>query len=110
MPTQRTLCIIKPDAGQVEKERSRYAVLGIDATVTAASPYAGRDRLNLACVAAEQLRDARCDLVWMTCIGMDAPMRDIVAEVTGAPVILAHALLARIVTELLEGARAGVTV
>jgi hypothetical protein len=40
----------------------------------------------------------------MTCIGMDAPMRDIVAEVTGAPVILAHALLARIVTELLEGA------
>jgi protein AroM len=106
----RRLGIIKPDAGQIEKERARYAALGIDATVTAASPYAGPDRLNLACVAAEQLRDAHCDLVWMTCIGMDAPMRDIVAEVTGAPVILAHALLARIVTELLEGARKGVMV
>ena len=40
----------------------------------------------------------------MTCVGMDAPMRDIVARETGVPVILAHALLARIVTELLEGA------
>lgn len=104
----RRLGIIKPDAGQVEKERSRYASLGIDAVVTSASPYVGPGRLDLARDAAEQLRAAGCDLVWMTCVGMDAPMRDVVAEVTGVPVILAHALLARVVTELLEGARAGV--
>jgi len=97
----RRLGIIKPDAGQIEKERARYAALGVDATVTAASPYAGPARLDLARDAGEQLRDAGCDLAWMTCIGMDAPMRDIVAEVTGVPVILAHALLARVVTELL---------
>jgi protein AroM len=100
----RRLGIIKPDAGQVEKERARYAALGIDATVTAASPYVGPSRLDLAREAAAHLRDANCDLVWMTCVGMDAPMRDVVAEVTGVPVILAHALLARTVTELLEGA------
>jgi protein AroM len=106
----RRLGIIKPDAGQVEKERARYAALGIDATVTAASPYVGPGRLDLAREAAEQLRAAECELVWMTCVGMGAAMRDIVAEVTGVPVVLAHALLARVVTELLEGARGGISV
>ena len=96
----RRLGIIKPDAGQVEKERERYAGLGIEATVTSASPYAADERLRLAAEAATKIRDAHCDLVWMTCIGMDGPMRDVVAEITGKPVVLAHALLARIVSEL----------
>jgi protein AroM len=97
----RKLGIIKPDAGQIEKEQARYDGLGIDAVVTAASPYGGPDRLRLAEEAAISLRDAGCELVWMTCVGMDAPMRDIVSTITGVPVILAHALLARVVTELL---------
>ncbi len=97
----RRLGIIKPDAGQIAKEQARYAALGIDAVVTAASPYAGPERLDLAGRAAEQIAAAGCDLVWMTCVGMDRPMKDVVAETTGVPVILAHALLARIVTELL---------
>lgn len=97
----RRLGIVKPSTGQIEKEQARYTGLGIEAVVTAASPYAGPDRLALAREAAETLRDADCELIWMTCIGMDAAMRDVVVEVTGKPVILAHALLARIVTELL---------
>ena len=97
----RRLGIIKPDAGQIQKEQARYAELGINAVVTAASPYAGPERLKLATEAATTLRDAECELVWMTCVGMDTAMRDIVAGITGVPVILAHALLARIVTELL---------
>jgi protein AroM len=97
----RKLGIIKPSAGQVEQERARYAALGIDATVTAASPYAGEERLKLAADAATQIRDAGCDLVWMTCIGMDVAMRDVVAEITGKPTMLAQALLARVVAELL---------
>lgn len=97
----RRLGIIKPDAGQVEKERERYLGLGIDAVVTSASPYAADERLRLAAEAATKIRDAECDLVWMTCIGMDGAMRDVVAEITGKPVILAHALLARIVSELI---------
>ncbi len=40
----RRLGIIKPSPGQVEKERARYAALGIQAVVTAASPYAGPAR------------------------------------------------------------------
>jgi protein AroM len=98
----RRLGIIKPSLGQVAQERARYQGMGIDAVVTAASPYAGEERLALARQAAEELRAADCDLVWMTCIGMDAAMRDVVAEVTGKPVVLAHALLARVVSELIE--------
>lgn len=98
----RRLGVIKPSAGQVDQERKRYEAMGIDAIVTSASPYAAGERLDLARAAAEQLRDADCDLIWMTCIGMDGAMRNVVAEVTGKPVILAHALLARITTELIE--------
>lgn len=96
----RKLGIIKPSAGQVKQEKERYCALGIDATVTAASPYAGEERLELARRAAEEIREAGCDLVWMTCIGMDEEMREIVSEVTGKPIILARSILARIVTEL----------
>jgi protein AroM len=96
------LGIIKPDAGQVAKEQERYDGQGIEAVVTAASPYGGAERLELARAAGKELRAAEVELVWMTCVGMDAPMRAIVAEETDVPVILAHALLARIVTELLE--------
>lgn len=97
----RRLGIIKPSAGQVEQERDRYRKMGIDAVVTSASPYEGNARLKHAQTAAEQIRDAECDLIWMTCIGMDSAMRDVVADVTGKPIVLAHALLARITTELL---------
>jgi protein AroM len=97
----RKLGIIKPSAGQVEKERERYAQLGIDATVTSASPYLGPARLDHVHAAAEQLRDANCDLIWMTCIGMDEPMRDVVAEVTGKPIILARSILGRVIGELI---------
>lgn len=97
----RKLGIIKPDAGQVERERERYAARGFDVAVTSASPYSGPDRLRLARDAAEYLRSEDCDLVWMTCVGMDEEMRRIVAEVAGVPVILAQSLLARIVGELL---------
>ncbi|MEA2524116.1 MAG: protein AroM [Thermomicrobiales bacterium] len=97
----RRLGIIKPSSGQVEAERARYRGQGIDAVVTSANPYAGEERLALAHLAGEELRDAGCDLIWMTCIGMDAEMRDVVAAVSGKPVVLAQAILARVVSELL---------
>jgi protein AroM len=100
----RRLGVIKPSAGQIEKERERYRGLGIDAVVTSASPYVGEERLALARLAANELREAGCNLIWMTCIGMDEPMRAIVAEFTGKPVILARSLIGRVTAELV-GAR-----
>lgn len=96
----RRLGIIKPSAGQVESEQARYRKLGIEAMVTAASPYGGEERLELARQAAEQLRDAGCDMIWMTCIGMDEAMREVVAGVTGKPIVLARSILGRVITEL----------
>jgi len=96
----RKLGIIKPSAGQVNQEKEKYRMLGIDATVTAASPYTGEERLELARRAAEEIREAGCDLVWMTCIGMDEAMREVVGAVTGKPIILARSILGRIITEL----------
>ncbi len=97
----RRLGVIKPSAGQVERELERYTSLGIDAAVTAASPYAGEGRLELARNAARELEGAGCDLIWMTCVGMDRAMRDEVAAITGKPVVLAQSILARVVSELL---------
>jgi protein AroM len=99
------LGVIKPSAGQIEQARSQFANHGIDAVVTAASPYTGEQRLRDVRAAAERLRDAGVDLVWMTCVGMDEAMRTIVREVTGKPVILARTILARVVDEFLAEER-----
>jgi protein AroM len=99
------LGVIKPSPGQIEQARRQFADRGIDAVVTAASPYTGEQRLRDVREAAEQLKAAGVDLVWMTCVGMDEPMRAIVREVTGRPVILARTMLARIIDEFLAAER-----
>jgi protein AroM len=97
------LGIIKPDAGQVEGEIRRYASLGIMAEVTSASPYLGDARIDAARAAARVLRERQVDLVWMTCVGMDESMRRVVQEEVQRPVVLAQALLGRIVAEVAAG-------
>lgn len=102
LATGHRLGVIKPSATQVEQELARYRGLGIDTVVTSATP-SGDERLAAAQAAAEELRDAECDLIWMTCIGMDQPMREIVTEVTGKPVLFARTILARVIAELAGG-------
>ncbi|MDQ7858127.1 MAG: AroM family protein [Armatimonadota bacterium] len=99
------LGVIKPSAGQIEQARSQFARRGIDAVVVAASPYTGEQRLRDVRGAAEELRRARVDLVWMTCVGMDEAMRAVVRQVTGKPVILARTILARVIDEFLSAER-----
>jgi protein AroM len=99
------LGVIKPSAGQIAAARRQFADRGIEAVVTAASPYTGEGRLEDVRRAAEELKAAGVSLVWMTCVGMDESMRRAVGEVTGVPVVLARSLLARIVDELLAAGR-----
>lgn len=103
------LGVIKPSAGQIEQARRQFADRGIEAVVTAASPYTGAQRLRDVRTAAEQLKMSRVDLVWMTCVGMDEAMRSIVRDVTGKPVILARTILARIIDEFLATERVAVS-
>jgi protein AroM len=101
----RRLGVIKPSAGQLDQARRQFAERGIEAHVTAASPYCGEARLSEARRAAESLRATRVDVVWMTCVGMDEAMREVVSGVVGTPVILARSILARIIDELIVGGR-----
>lgn len=101
----RRLGVIKPSSGQIDGARRQFVECGIDAVVTAASPYTGTRRLEDVRGAAEELKAAKVSMVWMTCVGMDEPMRRVVGEVTGVPVVLARSLLARLVDELLAAGR-----
>ena len=100
------LGIIKPSAGQIEKERARYTAWCVDVAVTSASPYSGgaEDFRR----AARELASAGAQLIWMTCVGFEEEYRTVVAEETGVPVILARPLLGRVLAEVV--ATAGVPV
>jgi protein AroM len=100
----RRLGVLKPAAGQIEQARQQFAERGIEAVVTAASPYTP-GRLEAVRRASGDLARAQVDLVWMTCVGMDEAMREVVAEVTGRPTILARSILARVLDELLAAGR-----
>lgn len=93
------LGVIKPDEGQIPHTIQHYTSLGLDPVVTAASPYHD-DRLARAERAAETLREAGADMIWMTCVGMNEDMRAAVRAVHPRPTILARSLLARIIGEL----------
>jgi protein AroM len=101
----RRLGVIKPSAGQIEQAARQFADRGIEAVVTAASPYTGLRRLDDVRTAAEHLADAGVDLVWMTCVGMDEAMREVVCDVIGKPAVLARSILARVIDELLAAGR-----
>ncbi len=101
----RKLGVIKPSPGQLDQARRQFADRNVQAHVTAASPYTGAQRLVDVRRAAEELVRAEVDLVWMSCVGMDEVMRDVVCEVTRKPVILARSILARVISELIAGGR-----
>lgn len=95
------LGVIKPDAGQIPfTERQYRDELGLNPVVVAASPYQ-LERLELATQAAEELKSAGADMVWMTCVGMGEEMRSAVRNVLPVPTILARSILGKVISELL---------
>ena len=94
------LGIIKPSAGQVEHTVSQYRDrLGLDVVVTSAFPYDECAR-QAAHRAALELKAEDVDMVWMTCVGMDEGMREVVQDELQKPTILARSILARVIDEL----------
>jgi protein AroM len=91
--------VVKPSAGQVEHTIVQYQALGLDVTVTSAFPYDSH-AVEAAREAAEALRDAGAELVWMTCVGMGEDMRAAVREICDVPIVLARSILARTIGEL----------
>jgi len=92
--------IVKPSAGQVEHTVAQYGALGLDVAVTSAFPY-DEHAIAAARSAAQEMRSAGAEMLWMTCVGMDEAMRAAAREEHDVPIVLARSLLARTIGELI---------
>ncbi len=101
LAARRKLGVIRPKETKLEDEQRYYGRFGIKVALASANPYLGDARLDAARLAAEQLREANVDLVWMACVGMDEPMRKTVSEIVQRPIVLAQSLLAHVTAEVL---------
>ncbi len=101
LATRRRLGVIRPKETRLEDEQTYYGKFGIEVALASANPYLGDARLDAARRAAEKLRGADVDLVWMACVGMDEAMRRTVSDIVQRPIVLAQSLIARITGELL---------
>ena len=96
------LGIVKPSAGQISKERTRYEAWGVDVAVTSANPY--DSSLDEVREAGRFLAAAGAQLVWMTCVDFGEAHREAMARASGVPVILARTLISRILAEVMATA------
>jgi protein AroM len=90
--------VLTPSHEQCPQTQRKWQEMGLDVAVEAASPYGDPDELEQA---GEGLHKAAVSLVVMDCIGYSEAMKQCIKARTGAPVILAHALMARVMQELL---------
>jgi hypothetical protein len=87
-----------PGIAQVETSRAKTAEYGLVPKVVAASPYTRPEHVG---EAAAVFAESDVKLVVMHCIGYDVAMRDAVRKVCGKPVLLARALVGKILDEML---------
>lgn len=90
--------VMLPDGAQVEQMRDRWERIAGRATILAASPYGPQSARD---EAARTLADADVELIVLDCIGFTEAMRSRVRELSGKPVMLPRALLARTMLEIL---------
>jgi protein AroM len=93
------LGVVTPSVPHVPQTEARWRRDGFEATVVPLSPYEHDDPTALARAAAA-LRQAGAGLVVMDCMGFTRKTRDEMRALTGAPVLLANLLVARVVAEL----------
>lgn len=91
------LGIVVPSIPHVPQAEARWRGEGFDPVVTALSPYEEDDPAALR-RAGEALRGS--GLVVMDCMGFGRKTRDEMRALTGAPVLLANLLVARVLAEL----------
>lgn len=94
------LGVLTPSDRHVPQTRERWKRSGFDAVVAPLSPYQEEDPAAVR-GAAEALRAGGAGLVVMDCIGFRRKTRDEVAQLVGAPTLVANLLVARVAAELL---------
>jgi len=93
------LGVVTPSVPHVPQTEARWRRDGFDPVVVALSPYEHEDAAALA-RAGGALRRAGCGLVVLDCMGFSRKTRDELRALTGAPVLLANLLVARVIAEL----------
>lgn len=92
------LGVLSPSPKQIPQSRKKWSRAGVELVMESVSPYGKENELT---EAAERLRDQHLDLIVMDCMGYNGMMKQEVKRITGKPVILSNALVARVVKELL---------
>ncbi|MFN8059323.1 MAG: AroM family protein [Vicinamibacterales bacterium] len=93
------LGVMTPDVAQLAHQEARWRSVVPRTTVVAASPYGSEAAVR---AAAGRLSSAGADLVVLDCIGFGQAMRDVVGDMTPAPILVASRCLARVASELLR--------
>jgi protein AroM len=93
------LGVLTPSERHVPQTEARWRHDGFPAVVRALSPYEEEDPAALA-RAADAMRAADVGLVVMDCMGFRRKTRNELRALTGAPVLLANLLVARVLAEL----------
>jgi protein AroM len=92
------LGILTPSVPHVPQTEARWRRDGFDPVVAPLSPYEEEDPAALR-RAADAMREGGAGLVVMDCMGFRRKTRDELRGLTGAPVLLANLLVARVIAE-----------
>jgi protein AroM len=94
----RKLGVIAPLEEQIDSLEEKWTEVGLFPYMAAASPYTGdRDKWGRA---VEKLKKQGAEMLLMDCMGYDEQMKAEVMEISGLPVILSNALVAKLMSEL----------
>lgn len=94
----KRLAVMTPSPEQIPQSRKRWQMVSDNLTVVAASPYGDPSELD---EATGKLKKEAPEVVVMDCMGYTMKMQDRVREQTGAPVVLARSIVARVVREMI---------
>lgn len=94
----RKLGVIAPLVEQIDSLEEKWTNVGVFPCMAAASPYTG-DRSEFE-RAVEELKNKGAEVLLMDCMGYDEQMKAAVMEISGLPVILSNALMAKLMSEL----------
>ncbi|GAB3270597.1 AroM family protein [Kineosporia babensis] len=97
--------ILVPLPEQRNTPDGKYSLLSAEVIVDDASPYVGVNGATVdagLAAAARRLADAGAELIVADCIGYSQPMRAVLTQESGVPVVLARSIVARLTAELLD--------
>lgn len=95
---KRRIGIIVPLEEQKKTSYPKYSPFGLDPIFKVASPY--KNDIASFQKAAEELKE-EADIILMDCMGYTENAKSLVEEITGLPVILSNALMAKLVSEMI---------